>query len=65
MPLLKKKNMYIYTLALEVTIIMQMRISNLLGKTWPWWGDCVLWKEYGCNLQDTFRLIGYAITMTS
>ena len=28
-------------------------------------GDCVLYKEYGCNLQDTFRLIGRAITMTS
>ena len=24
-----------------------------------------LWKEYGCNLQDTFRLFGCAITMTS
>ena len=26
---------------------------------------CVLCKEYGCNLQDTFRLIGHAITMAS
>ena len=42
-----------------------MYISKLLGKTWPWWGDRVLWKEDGCNLQDTFRLFGRAITMTS
>ena len=28
-------------------------------------GDLVLCKEYGCNLQDTFRLIGCATTMTS
>ena len=26
--------------------------------------DRVLWKEYGCNLQDIFRLFGRAITMT-
>ena len=57
--------MYIYTLALEVIIITLMRISNLLGKKWPWVGDRVLWKEYGCNLQDTFKLIGRATTMTS
>ena len=25
--------------------------------------DRVLCKEYGCNLQDTFRLIGCVITM--
>ena len=34
-------------------------VSNLRG------GDRVLSKVYGCNLQDTFRLIGRAITMTS
>ena len=28
--------MYIYSLALEVIIIMRMRTSNLLGKMWPW-----------------------------
>ena len=28
-------------------------------------GDRVLCKEYGCNLPDTFRLIGRAIIMTS
>ena len=28
-------------------------------------GDHVLYKEYGFNLQDTFRLIGWAITTTS
>ena len=33
--------MYIYTLALEVIIITRMRISNLLGKTWPWGGMTV------------------------
>ena len=27
--------------------------------------DRVLWKVYGCNLQDTFWLFGRAITMTS
>ena len=53
--------MYIYILALEVIIIMQKRISNPLGPG----GDCVLYKEHGCNLQDTFRLIGRVITMTS
>ena len=35
-PLLKKKKMFIYSLALEVIIITRMRISNPLGKTWPW-----------------------------
>ena len=58
--------MYIYSLALEFIIITRMRISNLLGKTWPWGeGDRVLCKEYGCNLQDPFMLSGRAITMTS
>ena len=28
--------MYIYSLALEVIIIMQMHISKLFGKTWLW-----------------------------
>ena len=28
--------MYIYSFALEVIIITWMRISKLLGKTWPW-----------------------------
>ena len=32
----KKKGKYIYILALEVIIIMWMRISNPLGKMWPW-----------------------------
>ena len=32
---------------------------------WIELGDRVLCKEYGCNLQDAFRLIGGAITMTS
>ena len=27
--------------------------------------DCVVGKEYACNLQDTFRLIGHAITIIS
>ena len=27
--------------------------------------DRVLCKEYGFNLQDTFRLIGHTVTMTS
>ena len=45
--------MYVYIFALEVIIIMQMRISNPPGKTWPW--------KWPCNLQDTFC----AITMTS
>ena len=30
-----------------------------------WGGDRVLWKEYRCNLQDTFTYFGCAITMTS
>ena len=45
--------MYIYSFALGVIMITRMRISKLLGKTWPWGGDRVLWKEYACNLQDT------------
>ena len=32
----KKKNMYICSLAYEVIIITRIRISKLLGKTWPW-----------------------------
>ena len=36
----------------------------ILGRRGPG-GDRVLCKEYGCDLQDTFRLIGCAITMTS
>ena len=35
-PLLKKEKKYIYIIALEVIIITRMRISNPLGKTWPW-----------------------------
>ena len=46
-------------------ILTRMRISKLLGKTWPWQNDHFLRKEYGCNLQDTFRLFGRAVTMTS
>ena len=53
--------MYIYSLAFKVIINTQMRISKLLGKTWPWGGDRVLWKEYGCNSQDTFRLFGLLV----
>ena len=56
--------MYIYILALEVIIIKWMRISNPPAKCGPG-GDHVLCKEYRCNLQDTFRLIDCAITMTS
>ncbi len=54
--------MYIYSFALEIIIITQMRISR---KDVALGGDRVLWKEYGCNLQDTFRLFGRTITMTS
>ena len=36
----------------------------LLGRRGPG-GDRVLCKEYGCNLQDTFKLIGCAITMNN
>ena len=60
----KEEKTYIYILALEVIIITQMCISHPLGKTWPW-RYRFLCKEYVCNLQDTFRLIGRAITMTS
>ena len=56
--------MYIYILVLGVMIITRMRTSNLLGRRGPG-GDRVLCKEYGCNLQDTFGLIGRSITMTS
>ena len=62
-PLLKKK-MYIYILALEVIITTRICISNPPGKTWTWRWSCPL-KEYRCNLQDTFRLTGSAITMAS
>ena len=55
--------MFIYILALEVIIIMRMRISKLHDEALG--GDHVIWKEYGYNLQDTFRLIGSAITMTT
>ena len=34
-----------------------------LGRRGPG-GDRVLYKEHECNLQDTFREIGRAITMT-
>ena len=57
----ERKNIYIYILAPEVIIITRMRFSNPLGKGTG--GDRVLCKEYGCNLQDTFRLISRAITM--
>ena len=35
-----------------------------LGRRGPG-GDRVLCKKYGCNLLDTFRLIGRTIAMTS
>ena len=56
--------MYIYFLALEVIIITQMHISNPLGRHGPGNGR-VLCKEYGCNLQDTFRFISRTVTMIS
>ena len=59
-----KKKMYMYFLTLEVIIIARMCISNPPGKSWPG-GDRVLCKEYGCNFQDTIKLIGRAVTMTS
>ena len=54
--------MYIYILPLEVMLITRMRISSPLG-THVSGGDNVLCKENGCNLHDTFRLIGHAISM--
>ena len=39
-------------------------IEHILGWRGPG-GDRVLCKEYGCNLQDSFRLIGHAISMSS
>ena len=30
----------------------------------PGGSDCNLWKEYGCNLQDTFMLFGWAFGIT-
>ena len=56
----KIRKIYIYTL--EVMIIAQKSISNPPGKTG---GDHLLCKEYGCNMQDSFRLSDCAITMTS
>ena len=56
--------MYTYILAFEVIIITRMHIFNPLGGRGPR-GDRVLCKEYGCYLQDTFRLDGRAVTITS
>ena len=38
----KKRKIYTYILALEVKIITRMRISNPLGKMWPWRWPCPL-----------------------
>ena len=57
-------NLYIYIFAREVIIITGCIFPILLGICSPG-GDHIPGKEYGCNLQDTFRLIGRAITMTS
>ena len=56
--------MYIYIPTLEVITITRMRISNPPGRRSSG-GDRVLCKEYGCNLQDAFRLICRATAMTS
>ena len=62
---LKNKKNYIHLFPCPWGIIItRLRISKLLGKTWPWGGDSVLWKEFGCNMQDTFRLFSHAITIT-
>ena len=50
--------MYIYSVALEVIIITSWE-DVALG------GGRVLWKEYRSNLQETIKLFGRAITMTS
>ena len=51
-PLLKKnKNMYIYSLALEVIIITWMHISKLLGKMWPWEVTVSSGKDVTCKTQ--------------
>ena len=42
------------------------RQGHLQGNVFPGLGgDHVFCKMYGCNLQDIFRLIGHAITMTN
>ena len=56
--------MYIYIIALEVIKLREWVFPILLKRRGPG-GDRVLSKEYGSNLQDTFRSIGKTVTVTS
>ena len=56
-PLLKKQK-YVHLFPCPWGIIITlMRISKLFGKTWPWGGARVHWKEYGCNCKTHLRYL--------
>ena len=63
-PLLKKENVHLYPCPWGYNNYVDAYFQSS-------WEDvvlqvtCVLCKVYWCNLQDTFRLIGCAIAMTS
>ena len=61
-PLLKKENVHLFSCPYGYNNYMDAYFQS------PWedsGSDRVVCKKYGCNLQDTFKLIGRAIAMTS